>query len=152
MDKPVVIFVVAVACFLAGSVIGQFESVNHGGYTFSVSETALPWAQAKESCESIGQKLVSIENATKDDVMVQLFVEKLHTNVTLRGNSWISAAEVTEGVWHYASINKPTYHTRWFVGQPDDTENLNCVYLAVNAMLYWRDANCSASMYYICEP
>lgn len=36
-------------------------------------------------------------------------------------------------------------------GQPDDKENLNCVYLASTAMLYWRDANCSASMYFICE-
>lgn len=72
--------------------------------------------------------------------------------MTLKGNSWVSATEVKEGVWQWASLNKPVYYRRWFMdGQPDDKDNLNCVYLASTAMLYWRDANCSASMYFICE-
>lgn len=76
----------------------------------------------------------------------------LNFSVALKGNSWVSATEVREGVWHWASLDKPLYHSRWFMdGQPDDKENLNCVYLASTAMLYWRDANCSASMYFICE-
>lgn len=141
----------------------------------------LPWIQAKAACEANGQKLVSVESPTKDDLLVQLFVEQRNNNgkqlsnnsvntedpinfnqqlfifycsltVTLQGNSWISATEVREGVWHWDSLGKPLYHSRWFMdGQPDDTENLNCVYLASTAMLYWRDANCSASMYFICE-
>jgi hypothetical protein len=43
------------------------------------------------------------------------------------------------------------YHARWMIGQPDDLENINCAYQAVQNLLYLRDANCSAAMYYICE-
>ncbi|CAL8101313.1 unnamed protein product [Orchesella dallaii] len=151
MKKITFFFRAFVTCWLVHATIGQFQTVTYGGHTFSVSDNQLPWAEAVNACNANGQSLASVEDMEKDDILVQLFVEKLHTNVTMKGNSWISANEVSEGVWHWASLNKPTYYTRWFVGQPDDIENLNCVYMALNSLLYWRDANCSASMYFVCE-
>ena len=71
--------------------------------------------------------------------------------VNLPGNTWVSGKEISEGVWNWDSNGLPFYHTRWFVGQPDDLTSLNCVYLASSALFYWRDANCSAPMYFICE-
>lgn len=76
-----VISVVAVACLLAGgSVFAQFDSVSQDGLTFSVSQEQLPWAQAVNACETIGQKLVSVESPAKDDLLVQLFVEQRNNN------------------------------------------------------------------------
>ena len=83
--------------------------------------------------------------------LLRLATRCLYFSDLLIGNAWNSATELTEGVWNWDSTGRPLYHTRWFVGQPDDVDNLNCVYMAKTALLYWRDANCSAGMYFICE-
>lgn len=94
--------------------------------------------------------LISVDNVKKDSGLVDFFIDGAGADLLI-GNAWISATETVEGVWQFDSTKKPCYHTRWFVGQPDDIGNLNCAYLAKSAMLYWRDANCSAPMYFLCE-
>lgn len=46
----------------------------------SVFTFQLPWAQAKDACIAREQKMASVETPEKDDVLVQLFSEHLHTN------------------------------------------------------------------------
>lgn len=72
--------------------------------------------------------------------------------MTLPGNNiWTSAYENKEGAWEWESTGEPLFHQRWYIGQPDDVENLSCAYAAGTGLLYWRDANCSAPMFFICE-
>jgi len=127
------------------------ESVIYQDGTLVVSTFQLPWADAQNYCKNINRTLLSVNSPDKDRLLVNLFVNGASGNVTMMGNSWISAKEKSEGVWNWDSNEEPLYYTRWFVGQPDDTGDLNCVYQAKTALLYWRDANCSAPMYFICE-
>lgn len=74
--------------------------------------------------------------------------------VTLPGaQSWIAAREIREGAWvNVVESNvQPLYYTRWFSDQPDDLENLSCAFQHTMFHLYWRDGNCSAPFYFICE-
>ncbi|OXA57487.1 perlucin [Folsomia candida] len=147
-------------CFLlvpfVGAIIsvygqGGFTPINTDQFALAVSDFELPWADAVAACTARGQSLLSVDSAGKDRVLVDLFVNG-GANMTLPGNnSWIGATESREGAWIWQSSNEPLYYTRWMVGQPDDISSINCAYQAVQALLYWRDANCSAPMYFICE-
>jgi len=63
---------------------------------------------------------------------------------------WIGASEDREGVWTWET-GQPLFYSRWVIGQPDSLTELNCAFLAAHQLLYWRDGNCSAAFFYICE-
>ncbi|OXA53909.1 uncharacterized protein LOC110849766 [Folsomia candida] len=130
-----------------------FTTVIHGDLELDVSDEQLPFDDAFFACYRNNKTLLSVDSEGKDRILVDLFING-GSNVTLPGTqSWIAARESREGVWVnvVAGSLQPLYYTRWFIDQPDDTENLSCAFQHTLFDLNWRDGNCSAPFYFICE-
>ncbi|CAG7724388.1 unnamed protein product [Allacma fusca] len=143
----------AVVAFLATTSFSAFIQLG----PFYFSDNTLPWVEARQACRDTNRSLVSVDSADKDRNLVRLLRASgngaIENSTVIKGQSWSSGHEVAEGVWEWDSTHEPFFYTRWFVGQPDALDDINCVYLATRGVsdLYWRDANCSAAMHFICE-
>nr|XP_023012622.1 uncharacterized protein LOC111502712 [Leptinotarsa decemlineata] len=104
--------------------------------------------QAKQFCENIDMKLVSIESAEEND---RMFKEIRELN---KGDEyWSSGSRMVDGKeWRWMSTGKRFEFSKWATGQPDSPVD-QCTVLThqKNVGLFWNDRDCNLLFWFICE-
>ncbi|KAF4521518.1 hypothetical protein B566_EDAN012207 [Ephemera danica] len=126
--------------------------VDLGG-KFYYFEINIPsdWSQATSFCRNLGLFLVSIEDATENDLIKNYIL----TNIGAK-DYWTSGNDVSlEGSFVWASTGRPFVFTDWHNGQPDDGgrdgEDLVGLWHSEGS-LHWNDFGTdAASLYALCE-
>lgn len=131
-----------------GCVHTAIQGVANGASYYYVCPAA-PWAAAQANCKAVGGNLVTINNAAENS-----FIDAL-TGDGAKGSYWIGYNDVAaEGNFVWASGETPGY-TDFCPGEPNNfNNNQDCVrtnWLCFGGAYRWDDAECAATIPYVCE-
>jgi len=123
---------------LLGTCCGNaYTLANHYYY---VCPDALSWGVADFRCTIYGSYLVAISDAT----------ENTFVNSLLSGTTWLGASDIREEDVFEWSNGEPWVYQRWEAGQPDNSNNEDCLEMrTINSS--WRDGDCRLARPFICE-
>ncbi|KAL7635795.1 UNVERIFIED_CONTAM: hypothetical protein RMT77_013612 [Armadillidium vulgare] len=108
---------------------------------YSFQQRAVPWLEAKSSCESDGAELASVKTLEQYNDILQ------HINNNYPGKYWLSGA-LTNGEWVWTTDGSPM-NKEWFGRLPHESGNL-CAYFCSITKKYWS-GSCRLSKKFICE-
>jgi len=116
---------------------------------YYVSKTTLGWYDAKSTCDSLGARLIEINDQAEHNFVVQLVKE------TIKQSVWVGGRYVkSEGVWVWDSsgdlIGGDAY-TNWAPGQPAASSSTSCLQLWKQRGYRWDDYLCKEKTHFICE-
>ncbi|MCB9614216.1 MAG: hypothetical protein H6721_19675 [Sandaracinus sp.] len=105
------------------------------------------WAQARSTCLENGRDLVTIEDATEDDALRALVLERFGAQ-----QFWIGLHDVDgDGVFTWArSGEEPTY-LPWTEIDPDDPPPACVRSTGASTPPGWRDRNCTDPFMFVCD-
>ncbi len=123
------------------------DSTRH---TYASCDDARDWASARERCESLGYRLVSIETPEENDVVARLVEE-------LGRDAWIGLSDRDEEgtfVWPDGAVvrreGRDERFARWRRGEPNDFAGEDCVEMTVDGD--WNDDDCDTTRDpFVCE-
>ena len=115
-----------------------------GASGYAVCPAAVPWSQARASCETtFGGTLVVIETEEENAAVLALDADVQAF--------WLGLSDLdTEGTFAW-SDGTPVAYTNWNAGEPNDAGgNEDCAQL-VRATESWNDLDCTVPRSYVCE-
>jgi len=116
----------------------RFYGLEYNGHYYGLSQNKLTWEAAKQSCESVGGQLVSINDEDEQALVSRLL------GFAPSGNRWIGAYKA-DGLWQWVDGEVLGY-TNWDPGEPNGNADTAHIYYSNHR---WDDAG--GTMYYICE-
>ena len=120
----------------------SFERYNDHPYLFCTQNRT--WSVAKGECAQYGYYLTTIEDASEN-----AWLDSVADGYS-SGRWWIGINDITvENYWDWDGPY--TTFESWNNGQPDGGSNENCGLLNQQSGADWSDANCSTSIYFVCE-
>eukprot|EP00105_Crassostrea_gigas_P040599 XP_019924747.1 PREDICTED: perlucin-like protein [Crassostrea gigas] len=106
---------------------------------------AATWNNAQLDCSVKGAKLVEIESP-EEDVYIRTLAHNLTENV------WLGGTDVAEeGKWVWQSTGTIFSYSAWYVKQPNNYQNQDCLCLFRPFGINWNDISCADRYQYICE-
>lgn len=146
--------------FAGASSLGDCQSQTYGGHSYVFCNVKLPWADARDSCASIGMQLVRVDDAAENDFLAANF----YSSPPLQG-MWLSASDsAVEGEWRWlngdlfwlgdkAGTPQNGLYNAWYVGtQPvANMSTRDCALFDLGADFGWYDSNCTVAAVYVCE-
>jgi len=132
---------------IAGNLIRDLVAVNDATYginvsrwpAYSVNDTAVTWAQARDACVAAGGNLAVVDDA-----------QESATYGNLGAQYWIGGSDAAqEGTWRWVTGQALAY-TNWAAGQPDNAGGVQDA-LTIRPGGAWSDENGATARPYLCE-
>ncbi len=120
---------------------------ERNGHAYAYCPQALPFAQARTTCQSFGGDLVVIEDMAEND-----FIVAEPTPATMGvGGFWIGLTDAAaEGTFVWVDGTAPTF-TAWNMGEPNDGGgDEDCGEMSTTSG-GWNDVGCAMARAFICE-
>lgn len=122
------------------SVGASAQRLAFGGHEYVVVTTARTWADAAQSCASMGMGLVTLESSAENDWLLPR---------QPAGDVWLGLNDrATEGLWRW--MDGSSSYTRWATGEPNNSGNEDCA-ASYSASGRWDDLPCTLTRPFICE-
>ena len=114
-----------------GDINSTAPSFNYNGKSYLLSSQGT-WKQAQAQAVSLGGNLVTVNDATENQFLVDTF--------GFTGGLWIGLTdEVVEGQFKWVNGEAVTY-TNWFPGEPSDAGGQDYAYINFGSPGKWDDA------------
>ena len=135
---------------------GDGRSLGPNGRCFTLVSTALPWPEARESCEDLGQgwDLAVARNAELNAFLSTLIIDE----------AWLGGTDQNvEGVWRWVDDNSVFWqgdeagaapdgaYANWNPTEPNGGGNSDCLRLVARVGNEWADLECELPRSALCE-
>ncbi|XP_030760682.1 perlucin-like protein [Sitophilus oryzae] len=152
------IFVLAVYYFAAvNSLIFENNNSSSLNIKYHVSSDEQNWFQALIRCHNAGMELASIRSKTDYDNLDKYLKEN-----GFKGGYWLSATNLGNGNYYWASSGSAVIYSNWLPNQPDNAKLAENKYKGENCIQWgiynsnpepsgWNDMHCNYKIRYICQ-
>ncbi len=142
-----IIFMIILSVFLSVSIYADnCVSEIYNNKEIKYCNDLTDWKGAQANCRMMNMTLL-----TDYDISIDTHLYEALMNMNTGLNFWIGLNDVeTEGVFVWDSGLTSDYRV-WAEGQPNNTDDKDCVFMAANSEYYWVNSNCFTPNAYICE-
>jgi hypothetical protein len=121
----------------------------HNGHRYAVTEREMTWIEARNLAESLGGRLVVVNDAAENQFITDTFLVQLGVP-----SFWLGATDFNmEGTFGWID-GSPFAYTNWLFGEPNDAggdEDCAATIGAENGLAVWNDLSCSMTRRAIIE-
>jgi len=143
MLPKLVVMVAGLATVTASGCLSS-EWTSHNGFCYWKSPSRATWQAAETACENLDLRahLASVRDLDENAFL------KEHMGAY---NTWIGLNDLAQEGHYVWTDGTSTSFYLWAPGQPNNSDNQDCIDIWDTAVGEWNDAKCEENLPYICK-